>query len=95
MCGSGLMNNTRIRYVPNPDGTVESMQVFKGASGGEYRALITQDGKDGYVLGMPHREILLKVSSTSAHKTKIKLKAALKTFGVIFLNERREVEASE
>lgn len=84
------MTNTRIRYVPNPDGTIESMQVFKG-TGGEYRALITQDGKDGYVLAMPDRSIAVKVSATSAHKTKIKLKAALKTFGVVFLNERREM----
>lgn len=86
------MNNTRVRYVPNPDGTVESMQVFKGSGGGEYRALISQDGKDGYVLGMPNREVRVKVTATSTHKTKIKLKAALKTFGVVFLNEKRAYE---
>jgi hypothetical protein len=85
------MNNTRIRYVNNPDGTSESMQVFKGDKGGEYRALITQDGKDGYILSMPNREICLKLNGTSSHKTKIKLKAALKTFGVVFLNEKRDI----
>lgn len=85
------MINIRIRYVNNPDGTVESMQIFKGGGGAEYRTLITQDGKNGYVLTMPDRAIKMQVAGTSAHKTKIKLKAALKTLGVIFLNEKRVV----
>lgn len=81
--------HTRIRYVKNPDGTYESMQIFRGSGGGEFRALISLDGKEGYILSMPDRAVKVKVNATSPHKTRIKLKAAMKSFGVVFLNEER------
>lgn len=80
--------NTRIRYVRNPDGTSESLQIFKGTVA-EYRALISADGRSGFVLMMPDRQIRTQVDGPSPHKIKIKLKASLKLLGVVFLNEKR------
>jgi len=84
------MSNTRIRYVSNPDGTYESLQVLVSQVGAEFKVMISSDGKEGWVISLPHKEVKMKVKGTSAHKTKIKLKAALKSFGVIFLNEKRK-----
>lgn len=87
--------STRIRYVTNPDGTLESMQVFKAHTGGaEYKCLISTDGREGYVLTKPDNTIKIKVTASSAHKTKIALKAALKTLTVVFLNEKRQIDRS-
>lgn len=88
------MNNTRIRYVKNPDGALESMQVLKAHTNGvEYKTIISPDGKDGYVLELPSKEVKFKVAGTSAHKTKIAIKSALKALGVVFLNEKRSVRS--
>lgn len=84
------MNNTRIRYTLNPDGTFQSAHVFKAPGGGEYRCMITADGKEGLVLSLPDNTIKLRVKGTSFHKTKIALKAALKSLTVVFLNEKRK-----
>lgn len=83
------MSNTRIRYVSNPDGTKESMQVLVSSNGSEYKVMLNESGKDGWVISLPSKEVKMKVSGTSPHKTKIKLKAALKSLGVVFLNEKR------
>lgn len=89
------MSNTRIRYVSKPDGSKESLQVLVANNGAEFQVVISSDGKSGWVVTLPSREALIKVSATSEHKTKIKLKEALKSFGVIFLNEKRKVTRPE
>ncbi len=85
------MNNTRIRYVKQADGSLKSMQIFKShLSPGEYYCIISADGKTGKVIdALTHLQVD-KVVGTSAHKTKIALKKTLKTLNVIFLNEKRE-----
>ena len=81
--------STRIRYVKASDGVV-SMQVLKShTTGTEYKTSISTDGKTGKVTRMSDGEVVKKVSGTSAHKTKIALKKALKELGVVFLNEKR------
>lgn len=83
--------STRIRYVKNPDGSLESMQVLKqNLSTNEYKAVISADGLRGKVVNAKTQETVKTVKGTSAHKTKIALKAALKALDVPFLNERRE-----
>jgi hypothetical protein len=84
------MSNIRIRYVSNPDGSTESLQIFKARDGREYRSIISHDGLTGYVVTMPARQVIMQLTATSFHKIKIKLKAALKNLGVIFLNEKRQ-----
>lgn len=81
--------STRIRYARNPNGTIESKQVFKGAGGEEYVCMLSADGKEGYVLTMPNKEVKMVVKGTSPHKTKIAIKSALKALSVVFLNEKR------
>jgi hypothetical protein len=83
--------STRIRYVKQPDGSLESMQVFKkNLAPDEFKCVISADGKKGKVIDARTRETQKQVSGTSAHKTKIALKDALRVLGVPFLNERRE-----
>jgi len=87
----GKTVSTRIRYIKNPDGSLESMQVLKqNLSTNEYKALISSDGLRGRVIDAKTKELIKTVKGTSAHKTKIALKAALKALDVPFLNERRE-----
>lgn len=79
----------RIRYIKQADGSFTSMRVLKNSTGADLRPVISPDGKTGAVTSAVSGEILITVRGTSAHKTKIALKEALETLGVVFIPETR------
>jgi hypothetical protein len=81
--------NTRIRYVRNPDGSLTSGQILRGAYESEYRVSIHQDGNTGYIHSIKGHCVAV-VNATSPHKVKIKLKKELEKFGVVFEEEKRK-----
>lgn len=82
--------NTRIRYVKQSDGSLISMRVLKARDGSEYRPIISTDGKNGAILCPNDKEkIAFQCTATSPHKVKIKLKNALVSLGVKFVEEKR------
>ena len=80
----------RIRYIKNSDGGLSAMRVITSQSGAEYDAIIDPSGKTGHVLDYISRDVVVSVSGSSAHKTKIAIKAALESLGVVFSEETRK-----
>ena len=86
--------STRIRYVPRPDGSKISMQVFTDKDGTDLRVIIAPDGKSGSVVFADSMVELGTFSATSPHRVKIKIKSALKKLGVKFEREKRKTDKS-
>lgn len=78
----------RIRYIKQTDGSLLSMQTMKG-SAAELKSVVHPDGKVGEVINAVTGDVMASVTGTSPHKTKIALKAALESLGVMFIAEGR------
>lgn len=80
----------RIRYIKHSDGGLSAMRVITSQTGVEYDVIIEPNGKTGHILDYISRDVVMSVSGSSAHKTKIALKAALESLGVVFSEETRK-----
>lgn len=78
----------RIRYIKQTDGSLLSMQTMKGSSA-ELKSVVHPGGQVGEVINAASGDVLASVTGTSPHKTKIALKAALESLGVMFIAEGR------
>jgi hypothetical protein len=79
----------RIRYVKEVDGSLRSGQYITSSSGNEYLCFISKDGMNGEIKHVSSANAIKTVRGTSAHKTKIAIKAALESLGCIFDKEVR------
>ena len=67
------------------------MQVFLSSDKqNEYLAYIMPDGKNGAIINAKNGDVLIQVSGTSHHKTKIAIKSILEDMHVSFSAETRK-----
>jgi hypothetical protein len=70
-------------------GNLISVKTFTTSVGREVKPVIT-NGKEGYIADLTGEPITEKISATSPHKIKIKLKLLLEHMGVSFEEETRK-----
>lgn len=80
----------RIRYMEDTvNGRLVSVKTFVTSVGREVKSVIINQ-KEGYVADLTGEPVSAKITATSPHKIKIKLKMLLEQMGVVFEDEVRK-----
>lgn len=82
--------NKRLRYIKDVNGNCITSNYVKNDGGAEFRAGFIADGKAGFIKSVGDDTTDIKLTATSAHKIKIKIKRALVRLGCVFEKETRK-----